>query len=345
MARPNIILCWAWLFAAIAAWAMGGCAIAEPEMLSGDFQSADLSSSFTNGKSSLIPCEFYLNGILIPVPTPDKGLAFLIFDTGANEPMLSAAFADRMRIRGSTQFSAAGIGEDVSQGRITGGITFSLPGITFRNARWAILPNTAFDAAYGRPVVGILGMDLLKDFVIRIDYARHTLEFMKPENFQAPLNRAVCLPLTMGEHGPMVPATVRSGQAAAPGDFLLDTGNNGALDLSRLFQDTHPDLKFTPFARSGASGVGGVMLTSEAVCPALDLGAITLRNPLVDLDEDVHGANASVDGSIGNEIWRRFTVTLDLPHARLYLQKNAQFSEPFSYVSAGMSLQATGPHY
>jgi hypothetical protein len=343
------------VFAGIAAWAMENCVHGDetqgssspgaPAVLSGDFQSPDLSSSFANGRSSLIRCEFYLNGILIPIPTPDKKLAFLIFDTGANEPMLSAVFAEKMRIRGNTQFSAAGIGEDISAGSITNGITFSLSGVTFRNARWAILPNVALDAAYGRPVVGVLGMDLLKNFVIRIDYVRHTIEFIKPDKFQPPAGKTVSLPLTLDEHGPMVAATVRAGRASAEGQFLLDTGNNGALELSRLFQDTHPDLKFTPFAQNGASGIGGVMLISEAVCPALELGGIVVSRPLVDLDQAAQGVQASVDGGIGNEIWRRFDLILDLPHNKLYLRKNAQFADPFNYVSAGMNLQASGDDY
>ncbi len=337
-------LAWRSLFLTVIAATVGSSALGA-DTLSGDFQSPDLSSSFADGRSSLIPCEFYLNGILIPIPTPDKKLAFLIFDTGASEPMLSEAFAEKMRIRGNTQFSAAGIGEDTSTGSVTNGITFSLPGVTFRNARWAILPSIGLDAEFGRPVVGVLGMDLLKDFVIRIDYVRHTIEFIKPDKFQPPSGKAVWVPLTLDEHGPMVPATVRTGQASAEGQFLLDTGNNSALELSRLFQDTHPDLKFTPFAQNGASGVGGVMLISEAICPALELGGIVVAHPLVDLDQSAQGVQASIDGGIGNEIWRRFDVTLDLPNNKLYLRKNARFSDPFDYVSAGMALLASGDDY
>lgn len=333
------------LFASFATWAASTCIIAGADTVSDSFQSADLSSSFANGRSSLIPCEFYLDGILIPIPTPDKKQAFLLFDTGANEPMLSAAFAGKMRIRGSTTFAAAGIGEDVSQGSITTGITFSLPGITFRHARWAILPDIALDAEYGRPVVGVLGMDLLKDFVIHIDFVRHTIEFIKPARFQPPPGRFEELPLKLSERGPMVAATVRSEGDAATGQFLLDTGDNGALELSRSFQDANPSLKFTPFAQSGTSGVGGVMLNAEAVCPVLEFGGIAVAHPLVDLDQAAQGAGPGIDGGIGNEIWRRFDVILDLPHQKLYLRKNALFNDPFDYVSAGMNLLATGDHY
>ncbi len=333
------------LFVSLLSVLVAGAPIAPILAHSDDFQSADLSSTFDNGRSSRIPCEFYLDGILIPIPTPDKKQAFLLFDTGANEPMLSAAFAEKMRIRGTTTFSGAGVGEGVSEGSITTGITFSLPGITFRHARWAILPNIGFDAEYGRPVVGDLGLSLLKDFVIRIDYMRQTIEFIKPDKFQPPADDYARLPLTLGNYGPMVPATVRSETGSATGQFLIDSGNNGAIVLTRSFQDANAGLKFKTFAQNGRSGVGGAMLANEAVCPALELGGIAVMNPLIDLDQAAQGAGGGIDGSIGNEIWRRFDLILDLPHQKLYLRRNAQFKDPFHCVSAGMHILASGDHY
>ena len=283
--------------------------------------------------------------MLIPIPTRDKSTAFLIFDTGGAVPMLSDTFAGRMGIRGNTSFPAMGIGAEVSQGNVSNGISFSLPGMTFRHARWALLPNITLDASYGRPVVGILGIDLLKDFVIRIDYAAKTIEFMKPGIFHPPSGDVVSLPLTMTGHGPAVEATIQGDQGEAKGQFLIDTGNNGAIELSRSFLASHPGLVFKPFAQSGASGVGGTLLISEAICPALELGGIRVVQPLADLDQAVQGAEATMDGVIGNEIWRRFTVTLDLPDKKLYLQKNARFADPFSYVTAGVQVLASGDDY
>jgi len=300
--------------------------------------------TFANGASSLIPCKFVLNSILIPIPTPDKNHAYLILDTGAAMPMISESFADKMHIRGGTKFPAIGIGQSVSTGSVSPGIAFSLSGLTFHGAHWAILPNVSLDSSFGLPVVGVLGLDLLKGFVVRIDYAAQTVEFMKLKAFHAPAG-AVALRITSGEPGCMVPATVSTGQGRAPGQFLFDTGNNGTLGLSRNFQDRHPELKFKPFAQSGASGVGGTLLTSEAICPALDLGGIRVTEPLVDLDNASQGGEAIMDGGIGNEIWRRFIVTLDVPDKKLYLQKNTHFADPFSYVTAGMKVAASGDNY
>jgi hypothetical protein len=320
---------------AVAAWALGGRAFADDAV----------TTTFANGRNTVIPCQFVLNSILIPVPTPDKSFAYLILDTGAGASMLSEAFAQKIRVRGSDDVPAIGIGQAVSHGTTSGGIAFSLAGLTFRNAHWEILPDTSLDASFGLPVVGIFGMDLLREFVVRIDYAAQRVEFIKPEAFQPPTGDAVCLPLNASDQGFMVAANVKTEPAEAEGHFLLDTGNNGTFGLSKLFQDRHPELKFRPFAQSGASGIGGSLQMSEAICPALELGAMRIAHPLVDLDQAVQGVEAEMDGGIGNEIWRRFDVTLDLPHQKMYLRKNAHFGDSFSYVTAGMQVLALGARY
>ncbi len=333
-----------WAFASLSTVALAAGGFAQADDATSGFQPANLSSSFDNGNDARIPCEFYLGGILIPIPTPDKKQAFLLFDTGANEPILTAAFAKKIRIRGTGAFPVTGIGAEAPNGSLSTDISFSLPGITFRRAHWAIIADLPFDEEYGRPVVGVLGMDLLKDFVIRIDYVGHTIDLIAPGKFKPPEGFA-CLPLEFDKGSPTVAATVHSEAGSAMGEFLLDTGENGALELGRLFIDAKEGLKFTPFAESGTSGIGGAMLNEEAVCPALDLGSLTVKQPLVDLDQSIQGISATIDGLIGNEIWHRFDVVLDLPDRKLYLRSNAHFSDPFDYVSAGMHLLALGNNY
>jgi predicted aspartyl protease len=309
-----------------------------------DAPNGDVSFTFAHGNSAVIPCKFILNSLLIQVPTPDKKFVYLLFDTGANAPMISREFAEKMRIRSGGEVPAMGIGQDITVSGVSTGIDFSLGGLTFHGAHWIILPSSTLEANYGLPVVGVLGMDLLKDLVVRIDFPAETIEFRRRSAFQSPAG-AVDLPLTPSDEGYLVEATMQSGATSATGHFLIDTGNNGTLELSRRFQDRHPELSFSAFARNGANGVGGTLLTSEAICPALSLGSFSLRDSLVDLDQTAQGVEADIDGIIGNEIWRRFNLVFDLPDNELYLQKNGYFSEPFSYVTAGMNVLASGSRY
>ena len=328
------------VLACIAALALAGRLVADNE----NGPNSRVTFTFAHGNSAVIPCKFILNSLLIQVPTPDKKFVYLLFDTGANAPMISREFAQKMRIRSGGEVPAMGIGQDVTVSGVSSGIDFSLGGLTFHGAHWIILPSATLEATYGLPVVGVLGMDLLKDLVVRIDFPSDTIEFLQRSAFQPPAG-AVDLPLTPSDEGYLVEATAQSGTASATGHFLIDTGNNGTLELSRRFQDRHPELSFRTFARNGANGVGGTLLTTEAICPALGIGSFSLRDPLVDLDQAAQGVEADIDGIIGNEIWRRFNLVFDLPDNELYLQKNGPFSEPFSYVTAGMNVLASGSRY
>jgi hypothetical protein len=63
-----------WILAGFAALVLLGCLRAQADELSGDFQPADLSSSFANGRSSVIPCESEANAsrlrLTFPVQSP-----------------------------------------------------------------------------------------------------------------------------------------------------------------------------------------------------------------------------------------------------------------------------------
>ncbi len=191
--------------------------------------------------------------------------------------------------------------------------------------------------------MGVLGVDLLKDLVVRIDYAAQTIEFLKRSTFTPPAG-AMDLPLTPSDRGYLVEAAVKTGDAAArpvPHRYRQQRRVRAEPPL----QDRHPELSFRRIARNGMDGIGGTLLTSEAICPTLSLGDIHVDGPLVDLDQASQGVEADIDGIIGNETWRRFDLVFNLPDNELYLQKNAHFSEPFSYVTAGMNVLASGSNH
>lgn len=316
-------------------------------MINGQVQPLDTGFSFLKGKSSLISFEDASGFILIPVQTQDKAPAFLMFDTGSDCSMLSDRFAAEMGLKANTYIPVSGIGASVELGAISDKTDFAIPGVTFHNARWTITPHFDFDIYVGRPVVGILGMDLIENLVVTINFSDHTVEFTQGDAFKAPDATFTCLPLTMREHGlrPMVQATFINNQAEATGPFLIDSGDVGCASLTKFFQDTNPAFKPRPLASSGASGLGGIMRYFTTVCSALVLGEHTLPHPIVDLERDTQGIQASGSGTIGNIIWRRFDLILDFPHQKMYLRKNSHFSDPYHEGSAGMHVVALGTDY
>ncbi len=69
-----------------------------------------------------------------------------------------------------------------------------------------------------------------------------------------------------------------------------------------------------------------------------------IANPLVSLSQDAEGALAveDNDGPIGNEIFRRFKVTIDCSRQRMMLEPNTQLSDAFEHDMSGIVIDAEG---
>ena len=312
--------------------------------LAGRIQPSDLASAFATGNSAVVPFEFVNNAILIPVPARDGKPAYLMFDTGCDMSCLSDRFAAAMGVSGNTYIPLNGIGENIALSTISDKTAFSIPGLTFSKTRWALVPGFNFDAEFGKPIVGVLGLDLVMSFVVRIDFAKHVMELTKPADFQPPTG-SVCLPLTVTNLRPSVEATVASGPAEVKTNFLIDTGDSGSFDLTKVFADRNPSLKFKILTASAATGFGGTIYTDRVVCPMLRLGEISFPDVPADLDRSIQGLEADINGKIGTDLWRRLDVAFDFPDRKLYLQKNGQFADPYPHVGAGMHVMASGDNY
>ncbi len=312
----------------------------------GEIQTSHLASVFSTGESSLIHFKWVENMILIPLQTRDGQPAYLGFDTGAAQSMVSERFATKMGLAGKIYMPVLGIGRNIGLSTLSGETPIALPGLTFERAHLYILPDFDFDQGIGEPIVGFLGSDLLKDLVVRIDFVNQTIEFTRPANFHPGEETGTALPLSLNKMGPLIEGKVLNHQVEATGDFLVDTGDDSIVQLTKLFQERNPKLDIVSFSQSGSSGIGGTSLSSTGRCTGFQIGPFILSQPVVDLNHSTQGIYVSMNGgTIGNEIWRRFDLTLDYPDRKLFLRPNSQIADPFPSAGAGMHVVARGDDY
>jgi hypothetical protein len=80
----------------------------------------------------------------------------------------------------------------------------------------------------------------------------------------------------------------------------------------------------------------------------IKFGPYLLRAPIANFSRnEEHGLLASSDfgALVGGEILKRFLITFDFPHARILIEPNAHFSEPFHTNESGLRLLARGKKY
>ena len=255
---------------------------------------------------------------LIRVPVRVNGTEVLaVLDTGASYSIVTRSFAGRVSLREIPDSDAWGRGLHQKEIPLTFGAVnrLELGGRTVTNVPVMIMPDEAltFDTSRGNlPIAMVLGLHLLKDFSVRIDYEARRLSFRRI-SLSAPRNDPEQnLFFARGK----VLARVSVNQTGwFP--FLLDTGSELTMvtsaGLSRM--KLHSVGQFYPRRVQGIGkarvewgkvrrvtiGLEGYLLRFQDVVIA------ELESPLE-------------NGVLGTSLLRHFRVTVDFEKMRLGLQ-------------------------
>jgi len=130
------------------------------------------------------------------------------------------------------------------------------------------------------------------------------------------------------------------------GRFGIDTGARSSLILYGPFVDRNG---LREKLGAGADmitgwGIGGSIRAQLARIPTLDLGGVAVRGVVARLSTQKSGSLAGdwLDGLIGPEVLRQFTVTFDYGAMSMYLEKNARYGHADRWDGTGMWLGQRG---
>ncbi len=179
---------------------------------------------------------------------------------------------------------------------------------------------------------GVLGLSVLRRFLVRVDYADRAVYLYAPSDSLAPAG-ATRLPLRYRMGVPVVPARVAFAGEAYDVWLEVDTGSDRVLDLNTPFVERHGLRgRQEPFAVSTVTGTtrtGGVLENVRFDSVALG-GRSMPRVPgaLSSVRTGVQ-ASAEMDGVMGNNLLQRFDQVYDFRRGWLYLTVNDRFYSPF----------------
>jgi hypothetical protein len=304
---------------------------------------ASANVEFVTGQSALnIPFEFEFNQIVLRVRVNNSAPLRFMFDTGAGISLLSTRKAADLKLKQVDTVKATGVGGSL-EGSLANGVSLSVPGVAVLNQRLALLP---LDVPFceGKDIEGIIGYDFIKEFVVEIDYETRTLSLFDPSNYRYK-GHGKEFPLIL-KGTPRVHAHIAlPGRPAIEGLFEIDTGSDGVLTINSPFVNRQKLVSaLTAQVANLDRGLGGESKRIDARLGYLQLGSFKINAPLVGLSIDSVGAMAAADndGPIGNEIMRRFKVTIDYSRQRMMLEPNSHFSDPFESDMSGISIDAEG---
>jgi predicted aspartyl protease len=270
---------------------------------------------------AVIPFRWTPGQIEVQVSVNGDAPAWFILDTGAEFSILDEPLVNRLGLT-----TRARLGR-----RFASGVSLRLGTIELHDQDVMVFALENFHRQR-RSIVGVLGYDLFRRYVVSIDYAARTLAFHEPATYGA-LASASSIPIAFAGRLGTVPVTITLADSTPiQATVILDTGASQTLILRHPFAESHGLLQRA--ARHPATRAGSLETTTVtfARLPVrqLTLGDFSFLGPVLRLYLSADGAGGSTetDGALGNEVLRRFTATFDYSRGRLYLKANSSIDEP-----------------
>lgn len=266
--------------------------------------------------------------VLLDVSVNDGKPHTFILDTGFEFSVIDAGVAAELGLTVSDPDTIPQPGGPVEVGLVEG-VRLGLPGDDFAPRTLRALPISPAWSVIGRKFAGILGHDVLAERVWVIDYEGRRLRTY-PASFEPEVAGAE-LPVEVIAAEPFVPAEIeQEGGRRIPGRFKLDTGSTDVAGLNRNFlRDSmvlEPEQATLPLPGFAVGGETSGILFRVA---ALRIGPYALSRPVIGATLSSGGFEDRADaGTLGGELLRRFTLTLDYPRDRILLEPNGLFDAP-----------------
>ena len=292
------------------------------------------------------------NIIVIPVEVNGKKLSFIL-DTGVNKTILfNLSQNDSLGLKNVKKVQLQGLGSgDPVDALLSLGNRFKIQNISSENQGIYVILNDFFNLSskMGITIHGIIGFNLLKDLIIKINYKSKKIDFYNPTMFQYKKCRnCEVFPIQFYRRKPYINTKV---QLDTVGNELLDVKllvDTGGSDAVWLFENYKEEIK-TPkiyFDDILGEGLSGLIYGKRSRIPKLKLGKFIIEKPTVSFLDSVSTYHARKfkerNGSIGGDILKRFKVWVDYPNKKITLKKNGSFSKGFNYNMSGLDIVYNG---
>lgn len=297
----------------------------------------------TPATAACVKVEIYRNLILIPVGLENGTSCVFLLDTGAATSIVDTRLADKLNISIHGTAKMRGVGGEV-EGQLVRPQFLQVGSIRLERPSLVSLPMSAVSAGLGRGIDGLLGWDILRQFVVEIDYSAARVVFHDPAEFNPP-SEVESIALT-DDVTPLVRAHLLfSNHDPAGGLFQLDTGFSSAIRVNRDFTDRHQLLQAAaPTVEDQAIGTGGTEAVRRGRAVGLQCGRFVISHPIVSFYREKKsspGGERSI-GNLGGEFLRRFKVILDAGRQRLWLEPTSALTQPDELDMTGLRLVAMG---
>jgi hypothetical protein len=292
------------------------------------------------GRSTTAGLEWIGDHLFVMAKVNGQGPFRFFLDTGGvNVLTPTAAKALGLVQKGSVQ--GGGVGEAREDFGLTRVSRVQVGGAWMRDQSFYVIPSLeGIGRMMGVEVSGVLGYELLRRFIARVEYGPKRLTLTLPEGWRY-AGQGFSLPFTFNGHHPRVKGELDG----IPGLFDIDTGSGSTLDVYGPFAARHGLKEKASKAISTVTGqgAGGEVKGHVIRARELKLGAASLKAPIVALSATKSGgyADESAAGNVGQGFLARFDLTFDYRAQVIHLEPNGDHDRPDRWSMTGLRCDAT----
>ena len=261
-----------------------------------------------------------------------------ILDTGSGGISLDSGTCERLRLSplpsDKTILGIAGI----RQVKFLYNETLHLPGLKVDSLDFHVNDYDILTSVYGEKVDGIIGYSFFSRYIVQINYDSMRISVWSRGNFRYPKGGFMMRPVIASL--PILGAQVTDAQRIFA-RFYFDTGaglcalfsSDFASDSNLL--DTRKKVYYT-----SAQGLGGKAMMRLTTVKDLRVGPYRFRKVPAYVFDDQYNVTSypNLGGLVGNDILRRFNVTLNYDRRVIYMVPNSHYRDQFDYSYTGLGL-------
>jgi len=182
------------------------------------------------------------NLVVIPLEINGHQLSFIL-DTGVNKTILfNLTSKDSVGLNNVKKVFIRGLGSgEPVEALFSRGNNFRIKNVTSSNQGLYVVLKDAFDisAKMGTTIHGIIGYDLLKDVIVKVNYVNKRIDFYNPKTYNLNVcNKCESFPLQFYRNKPYIDVNVQVDTLKTtmlPVKLLIDTGGSDAVWSKRFW--------------------------------------------------------------------------------------------------------------
>ena len=308
-------------------------------------------------KFAKFPFDLHANLIVLKATLDDSDTLRFILDTGVTSTIVTdpkrALTLDVKYVR-RVKITGAGEGGDL-MANVSVGHTIRMGDIVATQQNIVVLDEDVLKLSefLGVPIHGIFGHDIFSNFVVTIDFEHKMLSLTDPNKFKYKRSMGTIYPIVLTQSKPYTDAIamVSNDNKEIPMRLVIDTGAGHALLLNASEKEPI-QLPGKVMRANLGRGLNGEINGHIGRVDKIRMGTLEMKDILASFPDSLSFSmkfpptTQGRQGSIGCELLRRFTVTLNYKDGYMIMKpiKN-RLKETFEHDMSGMDVRARGDNF